>query len=138
MPTTPKQAIYAALSTDAQDSDAGHLGNLLGHTSEAPYGVFFMHPPERPDFPLITYHEVAGAGRMPRTDIFHITVWTKIDAYEAIHELIYGLLHEQIITSDSGVFIVDLMWNWSGPAVYDDNFHVYAQTHRYISKGVKI
>lgn len=133
---TPKAAIYKALSDDAKLPGAGHLGNLLGHTSESPYGIFFMNPPEIPDFPLITYNEISAVGRMPRIDAFNFTVWGS--DYEAIHELIYDLLHEQAITSDSSVYIVQLMWNWAGPAVFDQDHHIYAQTQRYISKGVKI
>jgi len=136
---SPKQAIFKTLSDDAAMSGAGHLGhsNYLGHAGDgSPYGVFFMSPPEIPDFPLITYNEVSAVGRMPRIDAFNFTVWG--NNYEAIHELIYDLLHEQSVTSDTGVFIVQLMWNWAGPVAYDENYHIFTRTHRYLSKGVKI
>jgi len=133
---TIKEAIYSILSTDAQNGNVGHLGNLLGHTGDSPYGVFFMNPPEEPNFPLITYSEVSGAGSMPKIEAFNFTVWG--NNYEAIHELIYGLLHKQPLGTTTGTQVVQLMWNWYGPVVYDQNYYIYVQTHRYLSKGVKI
>ena len=135
---TVKEAIYKILQDDAKIADAGHLGNLLGHTSASPYGIYFMNPPEKPDFPLITYHEVSASGRMPRIEGFNFTVWC--DNYEAIHELIYDLLHEQPLgaTPTTGVQDVALMWNWAGPPIFDQNYNILTKIHRYLEFGVKI
>ena len=136
MPTTLKQAIYKVLQDDSKIATAGHLGNLLVHTSQSPYGVFFINPPVKPEFPLITYQEISAAGRMPRLDVFNFTVWG--DNYEAIHELIYGLLHEKAVISDTGVYSVQLMWNWAGPVIFDEGYRIYTQVQRYVSVGLHV
>jgi len=136
MSTTPKQAIYAALSADAQLATSGYLGDLLNHRSQSPYGVYYHHPPEVPDFPLITYYKVSAAGSMPREELWNFTVWA--NNFEAIHERIHALLHKQLLTSDSQVYIVNLLWRWEGPEVFDEDYNIYTQVQQYVNKGVKI
>lgn len=133
---TYKEAIYKLLQDDAKLGDVGHLGNLLGKTGTAPYGVHFINPPASPDFPLITYQEISVSGKMPRVGWLNITAWG--DQYEEIHEIIYDLLHEAIVGQTTGMQVVQIQWNWSGPEVFDQNFQIYAQTQRYAIIGVKI
>ena len=133
---TVKESIYTILQDSAKLSASGNLGNLLGHTSQSPYGVFFMNPPEKPDFPLITYNEISASGRMPRIEGFNFTVWA--DNYEAVHEIVYGLLHGQSLGTTTGVGNVALLWNWAGPAIFDQNYNIYTRVHRYLQFGVKI
>lgn len=133
---TVKEAIYAILKADARISGATHLGGLLEHRSQSPYGIYFMSPPEKPDFPLITYYEISASGQMPRIEGFNFTVWC--NDYEAIHEVIYGLLHKQTLGTTTGVGNVALMWNWSGPVIFDQNYNTYARVCRYLQYGVKI
>ena len=133
---TPKEAIYSILSTDAQNAAAGHLGNLLGHTGTAPYGIYYMNPPERPDFPLVTYFEVGASGRKPTIEAIHITAWS--NDFEEIHGLIYGLLHEKPLGATTGIETVQLLWNWAGPDIHDGNHQIYTKMHRYLVMGVKV
>ena len=133
---TVKEAIYAILQTDAQISGSDHLGGLLGHRSQSPYGIYFMNPPEKPDFPLITYYEIAASGRILRVEGFNFTVWC--DDYEAIHELIYDLLHKQSLGTTTGVENVVLEWNWAGPPIFDQNYNILTKIHRYLQYGVKM
>lgn len=133
---TVVEAIYKVLQDDAKLGGAGHLGQLLGHTATAPYGIFHMSPPAKPSFPLITYQEITAAGRMPRIEAINFTIWGG-DA-EAIHDLIYGLLHDAVLGATTGVQVVSLKWNWAGPSVLDLNYEVYTRVHRYLVRGVKI
>lgn len=133
---TVKEAIYKLLQDDAKLAGAAHLGGLLGHRGASPYGVYFMSPPEKPDFPLITYYEISAAGIMPRVEGFNFTVWC--DDYEAVHELIYGLLHEKSLGTTTGVENITLVWNWAGPPIFDQNYNIYTKVHRYLQWGVKV
>lgn len=124
------------MTDDAKLSEEGHLGHLLGHIGQWPYGIYFMNPPEKPDFPLVTYNAISASGWMPRIEGFNFTVWG--GDCEAIHELIYGLLHEKPLGDTTGVKNVALLWNWAGPEIFDQNFSVYCRTHRYLQFGVKV
>ena len=132
---TVNEAICSILNADAQITTSGCLGNLLGKYTTKPYGVYFINPPNAPIFPIITYSEVAASGRMPVTVAINFTAWG--NNYEAILNRIYILLHEKIIGSTTGLTAVQIMWNWSGPVIFDENFKVHAQTHRYLVYGVK-
>lgn len=133
---TLRQRVYVILRTDAANGTAGHLGDLLGHTAATPYGVYFMNPPETPVFPLITYSIISSAGRMPRIEAFTFTVWGVADKIDPILESIRSLLHEQIIGDTTDVKVVQMMENWIGPFLFDQNYEVYARTARYLVKGV--
>jgi len=133
---TVKEAIYKILQDDAKLPGVTHLGGLLGHTGQSPYGVYFMNPPEKPNFPLITYHEISASGSIPRIEGFNFTVWC--DNYEAIHELIYNLLHKKPLGTTTDVANIVLKWNWAGPPIFDQNYNIYTKTHRYLQHGIKI
>ena len=133
---TLRQRIYSILRTAAADDSAGHLGNLLEHAETTPYGVFFINPPKKPAFPLITYSIISSAGRMPRVEAFTFTAWGASDKVGPILELIRGLLHEKSLGSTTDVKPVKMMENWIGPYLYDQNYEVYARTARYLVKGI--
>lgn len=130
-----KETIYALLKTDAADSGAGHLGNLLGHTAATPYGVFLVNPPEKPNFPLITYSVINESGRspFPRNIIIEITVWG--GDCDAIHDLIHGLLNNVAIVT-TGIIALMLKWISAGPDMFDENHKVYVKKHQYLIRGV--
>jgi len=134
--STLRQRIYKVLKDDAKIGTVGHLGNLLGHTTTDPYGVYFVHPPEKPIFPLITYQDLSSAGRMPRVEAFNFTVWS--GSVNAVLELIYGLLHEKHLGDAIDVQPVQMLWNWSGPTIFDENYEVYVRTSRFLVKGVHV
>ena len=132
---TVRKALYNLLRSDAEDGTEGHLGNLLGHTS-APYGVFFMNPPKKPHFPLITYQVIGETGNfpLPRDMFVDITVWG--GDCDAIQDIIYSLLNDaQVATTD--LIVLMLKWVWAGPDIFDDNYKRYTRRHRFQIKGVE-
>ena len=126
---TLKEYIYQTL----RDDDGG-LHTLLSKIA-TPYGVYFMNPPESPDFPIITYFINAQIGRFPREIPFMITAWG--NNYEAIQDRIYTLLHNQMaeVTDYKTLF---LKWDWASPEMWDDNYKVYFRQDRFLAKGIKI
>lgn len=133
---TVRAAIYKLLQDDAKIGTEGHLGSLLGHTSDPPYGVFFMNPPEKPKFPLITYSTVGETGSFPLPhDMFvDITVWG--GDCDAIQDVVYNLLNDaRVITTD--LIVLMLRWIKAGPDIFDDNYKVYTRKHGFQIKGVE-
>lgn len=132
---TVKEAIHKILKDDAFDAGAGHLGNLLEHTS-TPYGVFFMNPPKKPSFPLITYKVGGKSGRSPIPyDVFvDVKVWG--GDCDAIQELVYGLLNNtRIVATDMTPMM--LKWISAGPDIFDDNYKIYIREDRFYIRGSK-
>lgn len=130
---TLKEAIYKILQDDAKLSTTGHLGNLLGKSTVAPYGVYYQNPPTTPVAPYITYSVVSMSERMPRVIAYNVMVWG--DNFEAIHKLVYGLLHKKrlVITDYSSPMI---FWDWSAPEMWHEDLKIYFQQQRYIVKAV--
>jgi hypothetical protein len=129
-----KDAIFNILSNDAKIATAGHLGNLLGHTTTNPYGIYFMSPPEISTFPIITYNSLGAAGIMPRIEAYNFTVWG--GDCDAILNIVENLLNKKPLGSTSPVNNIVLLWDWDGPDIFDDNFKVYTRSTRYIQHGV--
>ena len=133
---TVREAILSILKTSGALTGAGSLGSLLGHSTTTPYGVYFMNPPEKPDFPLVTYHSISARGTMPRIEGFNFTAWG--DNFEAIQEVIYDLLHGKTLGVTTDVANIMLKWDWAGPDIFDANYKIYVKTVRYLQYGVKI
>jgi len=95
-----------------------------------------MNPPKKPEFPLITYYDLSSSGEMPRIEAFNFTVWS--GDINAILELIYKLLHRKCLGVASDVQPVQMMSNWIGPTVFDENFEIYARATRYLVLGVHV
>jgi hypothetical protein len=132
-----KEVIYSILQTDAQDVTPGRLGNLLGHDSEEPYGVYFSNPPEVPDFPLITFMEIGPGGGVTTIEMaFNISIWC--NDYEPIQDRIFALLNRQSIGDADDIHPVAVTSDWEGPAVYDDDHKIYVKILRYMVQGVKL
>jgi len=132
---TFKECIYKILQDDAKLNEAGKLGALLGHYSTAPYGIFFSHPPEEPDLPLVTYFISAQTGRFPRSIFVNLTAWG--DNFEAAQNRIYALLHNASIVSTDFKTLM-LKWDWAGPELFGDDLKCYYQQVRYLYKAIKL
>jgi len=125
---TLKEYIYQLLRDDAT------LHTLLSRT-ETPYGVYFMSPPAKPEFPMITYFINSQSGRFPREIAINVTVFG--DNFEEVHNRIYELLHDIIPTSISDCVPKMLKWDWSSPEMFDDSYKIFYRQDRYIVKGLK-
>lgn len=135
MPTF-KDTIYDILHTDAQDVTSGLLGDLLGYNaSTKPRCVFFTSPPERVDTPIVTYSIIAEGGFFPRDVFLGITVWG--GSHDEILERIWNLLHKRIQLTATDFSIKALLYDGSGPEIWDENLKVYYKQARYRAILVK-
>ncbi|MCK5020499.1 MAG: hypothetical protein KAS32_26005 [Candidatus Peribacteraceae bacterium] len=132
---TVKSAIVALLQTDAQIDNTANLGGLLGHVATEPYGIFYMNPPEEPDFPCITYNELVRSGRIPVEDYLNFTVWG--GDIDAIMARLYELLHDAVLGDTIVIQNVGIKWNWDGPPIFDDRYKQYTRISRFMLKGVR-
>ena len=129
---TLKEYIYQTLRND-NVAEIG-LHTLLGKSS-TPYGVYFMSPPEKPDFPIITYFINTQVGNFPREIPFMITAWG--NNYEVIQDRIYTLLNDRVVEV-SDYHNLFLKWDWASPEMWDDNYEIYFRQDRFLSKGVRL
>jgi len=135
---TLKSAIYDILAADAQLTDGSNLGDYLGLTSAAPYGVYFRNPPADIDFEsysIITFFVNSMAGRFPRDIYFNITAWG--NNFEAILNRCYELLHNANLADLDDYKKLMIKWDNSGPELYSDELRIYFQQQRYLIKGIK-
>jgi len=123
-----KEYIYQLLRDDAT------LHTLLSK-AETPYGVYFMSPPAKPEFPLITYFVGPQSGRFPRDITINITAWG--NNFEAVQNRIYELLHDVVPTGISDCTPKMLKWDWAAPELFDDDYKIYYRQDRYILKVLK-
>lgn len=114
----------------------GELGDLLGKSAVSPYGIYFIAPPERTTG-YITYSFIAQSERKPRIIVLAITAYG--NNFEAIHERIRTLLHDNKRVSCASDFSAGLMikWDWAGPELFDDEIKQYYQQQRYMIKAWK-
>ena len=131
-----KHEIFTLLETDAKLTDGSNLGDLLGLSAAAPYGIYFRNPPTGIDYgtySTITYFVSSMVGEMPRDIYLLVTAWG--DNYEAILNRVKTLLHEiNLDTTDYAV--LEMKWEWAGPESYDEFSRIYYQQHRFLIKGI--
>jgi len=128
---TIKEALVKILTDDAKIPDAGHLGSLLEHTGTPPYGIYYMNPPDKPKFPLITYYEISASGHMPKVEAFNFTVWGGDPTM--IHNIIFNLLDRKSLGVTENIA---LLWDWLGPVIFDQDFLIYVRVARYLQYGL--
>jgi len=127
---TLKEAIYDILHTDGQLTTAGTLGLLCEYNAVTkPRIVFYQYPPDDIATPIITYRIGAEAGFLARS------IWFDFLAYggdlKAIHDRIYELLHERNNVVATDWQVKGIIFESSGPEIYDENLKVYFQRARY-------
>ncbi len=135
---TLREALYKILQDDAKLSAAGTLGALLGQSSSAPYGVYFMQPPDKPILPCLTYFFNAQAQRFPRLIPVNITVWGNTNL-DVIQQRINALLDENTtgFSSITDFTVLSCKWNWAAPDRWQETLKCYLQQHRFVIQGIK-
>jgi len=140
---TLRETIHGILLTDAQSAVAGSLGVLLGYNAvNKPRCVYFRNPPEKPDFPLVTYFSssqvniLGGVEFNPRTIIFTFTAWG--NNFEAVLERIFNLLQKKKELTPSDYSCKAILFDVSGPDMFDDDFKIYYRAENYRVVAVKI
>jgi len=127
---TLKEAIYDILHTDGQLTDAGTIGALCGYDAASKDRVvFYQYPPEKIDPPLVTYRIAAEAGRLPRNVFMDIVVWG--GDFRAIADRVYDLLNERLQVTATDWDIKGILFESSGPELWDENLQCYYQRARY-------
>jgi hypothetical protein len=134
---TLRETICSILTADAQDGVEPALGYYLAKTGAAPYGLYFMHPPEKVTLPVLTYYFNTEALVLPRMITINFTAWG--GDFDLILERIYTLFHDQTsqfnnITDFSVKFC---RWNWYSPDRYAENLKGYYKVARFIIQAVR-
>lgn len=125
---TFRESIYEILHTDAV---SGTLATLLGYNaSTKPRCVFYGHPPEQIDTPLLTYMLISADGDFPRRISLGITVWG--GDFDAIFDRLYVLLHEKTGLSSDTWKIKSVRLDFESPEIWDESLKVYYKQLRYM------
>ena len=127
--------IYSILTTDAIINDPSYLGGMLGKTTSAPYGVYYQSPPEKPDAPILTYNIIDSIDHFPRRLSFTFTAWG--DNFDNILARVFELLHKKIEIVASDYSFKAMLFDGSGPELFDDDLQVYYRADRYQAIAVK-
>ena len=125
-----EEAILAILQADAV---AGPLGVVLDYgTTTKPNVLFHGFPPTTPFLPLVTYRISAESGFNPRHIYLDFIAWDETgEKIKPIQTRIYDLLHQHldIVTTDWA--IKGILYDSSGPLLYDNDFKCFWQRARY-------
>lgn len=140
---TLSESIYDILHTDAQSAVAGSLGVLLSYNAVTkPQCVFFRNPPDKPDFPQLVYfigsqvREPGSTQLNPRNLFFTFTAFG--DNFEAVQDRVFTLLQRLIELSTSDYSVKSVLFDASGPELWDEDWQVYYRADIYRVIAVKI
>ena len=128
---TLKEALTTILADDAD------LRVLLEYNaSTKPKTVVYQNSPERIPTPFISYRIGGESGFLSRSIYFDFLVWG--GDLKAIHNRVYELLHkrQEVVATDWQV--KGILFESSGPEIYDENLKVYFQRARYRVACLKI
>ena len=128
---TLKEAIATILADDTT------LRTLLDyHATTKPRVVFYQYPPANIALPLVTYRIAGESAFMPRDIYFDIVVWG--GDLKAIHDRVYELLHKRTTVSSTDWQIKGILFESSGPELYEEPLKAYFQRARYRIVACKI
>lgn len=134
---TFREILTSILTTDAKKSIGNALGVHLGKTSTAPYGIYYINPPEVITSPHIAYSVLVSASYLPQT----VTIMFRLVGgdRDAIKRRLYFLLHKQEIkfVTATDYKILYIGYNWTGPDVHDEDNQLYWNNERYLVKAVR-
>lgn len=140
---TLNDEIYDILRTDEQSAVAGSLGDLLGYNAiTKPRSIYFRNPPEKPALPVISYFissQVATDGSTqlnPRNLFFTLTAWG--DNFEAILERVFDLLQKKKEISATDFSTKAVLFDNSGPELFDEDLKIYYRADIFRTIAVKI
>lgn len=138
---TLKEKFYELLYVDARSAAAGSLGVLLGYNVVTkPRCIFYQNPPREPQLPLITYFINTQTGHFPRDVYYSVTAWGEGSQINPILERVWDILQKSaesfgILTDFS---LKQIVFDWSGPEVYDPDLKCYYQQYRFKLIAVRI
>lgn len=112
------------------------LRGLL-NKSASPYGVYFIRPPEKPSFPVLTMRfidEIMDVEKNPQPRTIHV----EFKAYSAtnsdeILERVEEIINQSVHFTDMIEYKVsNAALDSIGPDDFDVNFNIYTGSHRYV------
>jgi hypothetical protein len=128
--TSFKAAIASILYNDSVQSDAGTLGALMDYDATArPNLVFHDFSPQQVKPPKLTYRIESQAGYFPRNLIFTVTAYG--DNFTAILERVRDLLHDRRELTADDFYIEAILYDSSGPELWDDDLKTFFRVDRY-------
>lgn len=127
---TLKEALAAILQADITGGGAGSLQTLLGYNAVSkPNCLFFSNPPDEPKLPVLTYSIVGQTGFFPREIFFGFTAWG--DSFEAILARLFTLLHKRKQITATEYSVKAVLFDASGPDLWDEDWKCYYRQDRY-------
>jgi len=133
---TFREAIYAALLTDAQSAAAGSLGVLLGYNAATkPRCVYYINGPEKPALPILTYSMITQNEAFPRTIVWGFTAWG--NNFEAILKRVFDLMHKRHAITATDYSVKSMKFDGGSPDLWDENLKCYYRQDRYRSLAVR-
>lgn len=128
---TLKETLYQTL----RDDDVADIGlHALLSKTVTPYGIYWLSPPKKPSFPIITYFINAQTSDFPRTIPFMITAWTQ--HFVSVLDRVYTLLHDKTISVTDYGFVL-LKYDGSSAEMFDDEFKIWYRQDRFMATGVR-
>jgi hypothetical protein len=126
--STLRAVIYSTLKDDPQ------LQTLLDKSSD-PFGIYWHHPPQNPNFPIITFFIGSESDNFPRQIPYMITAWT--GNFAAVLNRIFDLFHDKTLQELDDYGFVLSRYDWSSPEMYDEEYKIHYRQDRYILTGIK-
>lgn len=116
------------------------LRTLLGKAA-SPYGVYFMSPPEKPDWPILTYYEAseteAAGNDWPdalRETLLMVTCWTKTtpdSVLDRVDRILREAVEKRSFDNLAGCEVFRVRMEWTGPDIFDSDWNAYARSTRF-------
>lgn len=134
---TLNDALTTIIQADITGGVTGDLGDLLEyHAVTKPRCFFFAHPPDEPNLPVLTYNITTQSGYFPRDIFFSFTAWG--NNFEAILDRLFDLLQKRIEIVSTDYSIKAILFEGSGPNLWDEDWKCYYRQDRYRAIVVKI
>ncbi len=136
-----KDKFYDLLLTDAQSPAAGSLGVLLEYNAVTkPQCIKYHHPPKSPELPMITYFINTQGGYFPRHIFISVTAWGKGKILNPVLERVWSILQKNARSFGTldDFDLKQIVFDWSGPELYDSDLKCYYQQYRFKLIAVRI
>jgi len=132
-----RNKIYAVLIADAQTTASGKLGNLIGKSAVAPYGIYgsFSLSETTASYMVFksgiaTQNNRFSSDNIVMEEIFEFSVFG--NNCDAIQDRIFQLFDRQVLTGLTNDRILKCHRDWISADMFDENLRVLRKDSRYI------
>lgn len=137
-----KLAVHTALRDDSVTTVG--LRTLLGHAA-APFGVYYHHFPESPDFSTLSYltwfiinrlssDTHSGIDIRMRELVITVTAWSEdSDTRDQVLRRVENVLHNKrrVTNPTSESELHDIQFDGAGPDLFDTDYQVHYRSENY-------